>query len=101
MKFFFCTLFAFSILLSQAQTNKEIIFYKKAMAFSPLAMADIDHTILLSGEYRLHLKHALTADAGFVFASDYLSGAKHATGFLLRPAYRFYFGKSKTAYWQN
>lgn len=100
MKILLTLLLAAATLSLSAQKNKPLVVYKKAISLSPLALADIDHTVLLTGEYRLKPNLALLADAGYIFASDYRSNIKKTTGFNIRPSVRMYHGKRNKGYLQ-
>ncbi len=94
-------LVAATVAASAQKPTKPPVIYKKAISFSPLALADMDHTILLTGEYRLNNKLGLVLDAGYIFASDYLSETQKTWGFNIRPSVRFYYGKRNKAYLQG
>ncbi|HEU4470300.1 MAG TPA: hypothetical protein VFR58_04390 [Flavisolibacter sp.] len=67
--------------------------YTKAISFSPLALAQIDFTMMLGAEYRLRPGFSLYTDAGYIFSSAYLTdggNSRGASGFIIRPAARFY-----------
>jgi hypothetical protein len=93
-------LFSFCFLTSQSQNAKSPVVYKKAVSINPLALLDVDHTLMVTGEYRLKYNMALLADVGYVFFSDYLIDAKKAVGFHIKPAIRFYHGKRNKGYFQ-
>ena len=100
MKIFATLLLAAATLSLSAQNSKPPVVYKKAVSFSPLALADIDHMVMLTGEYRLNPKVALLTDVGYIFASDYRSMIKKTSGFNIRPAIRMYHGKRNKGYLQ-
>jgi hypothetical protein len=83
-----------------AQKSKPPVIYKKAISISPLALADLDHTLLLTGEYRFNNKLALVTDVGYIFASDYIGDVKTTWGFNIRPSLRMYYGKRNKGYLQ-
>jgi hypothetical protein len=85
-----------------AQTPKTDSLYTKALIISPLALADIDNTAILGGEYRFRDNMAILADVGYVFYSSYLDreNVKKTRGFTIRPAFRFYYGKQLSRYFQ-
>lgn len=73
-----------------------------AITFSPLALAQIDYTLLAGAEYRLKPRLHLAADAGYIFSSSYLeqgdSKMRQATGFIFRPGLK-YFPSAKENYY--
>ena len=83
-----------------AQEQRRPVIYKKAISLSPLALADIDHTLLLTGEYRLKPNLALVTDVGYIFASYYLSNIKSTWGINFRPSIRYYYGRRNKGYLQ-
>ncbi len=93
-------LLAAATLSASAQNKKPPVVYKQAVSFSPLALADMDHTLLLTGEYRLKPNLALLTDVGYIFASDYISSIKSTWGLNIRPALRVYHGKRNKGYLQ-
>ena len=100
MKAFFFLISFFIVFNSGAQNSRPPVIYKKAISLSPLALADLDHTLLLTGEYRFNNKLALVTDVGYIFASDYISNIKQTWGFNLRPSLRMYYGKRNKGYLQ-
>ena len=100
MKLLVTLLLAAATLSLSAQNSKPPVVYKQAISFSPLALADIDHTVMLTGEYRIKPNLALLADVGYVFASDYRSMIKKTAGFNIRPAVRIYHGRRNKGYLQ-
>lgn len=100
MKKSFLLLFLSAAIVASAQNKKQPVVYKKAISLSPLALADMDHTLMLTGEYRLHNKLALLVDAGYIFASEYFSQERKTWGYNIRPAIRMYYGKRNKGYLQ-
>lgn len=100
MKTFLLLLSLFVVANVGAQNNKPPVIYKKAISISPLALADLDHTLLLTGEYRFNNKLALVTDVGYIFASDYIGDEKKTWGFNFRPSLRMYYGKRNKGYLQ-
>lgn len=101
MKKVLILLLCVTTLAAAAQKNsKPPVVYKKAISISPFALADMDHNLLLTGEYRLKPKVALLADVGYIFASEYMSSIKGTWGFNFRPAVRLYYGKRNKGYLQ-
>lgn len=100
MKLILTLLLAAATLSLTAQTNRGPVVYKQAISLSPLALADIDHTVMLTGEYRPNPKVGLLVDAGYIFASEYRSNIKRTAGFNIRPAVRMYHGRRNRGYLQ-
>ena len=100
MKKIFLLLFAGAALGAAAQQAKPPIVYKQAISFNPLALADFDHTLMFTGEYRVKENIALLADVGYIFASDYLNQIQKTSGINIRPAVRWYYGKRNKGYLQ-
>lgn len=101
MKYFLGLLLLAATITATAQKSKPLLVYKKAISLSPLAMLDIDHTVLLTGEYRFNKKLALVTDVGYIFASEYISETKSTWGFNIRPGLRLYHGKRNRGYLQG
>jgi hypothetical protein len=77
--------------------------YQKAIHFSPLAVLQIDYTLMAGAEYRLRPNLALVLEGGYIFASSYLDELQNqsgGTGFIIRPAMRWYMGKKNRFYFQ-
>lgn len=100
MKKILLSLSLIACLSATAQKNKPPVIYKKAISISPFALADLDHTLLLTGEYRFSPKLGLVTDVGYIFASEYISDIKTTWGFNIRPSLRMYYGKRNKAYVQ-
>jgi len=100
MKLLLTLLLAAATLTLTAQTKRPPVVYQQAISISPFALADIDHMLLLTGEYRLKPNLALLADVGYIFASDYRSQIDKTSGFNIRPALRFYHGQRNKGYLQ-
>lgn len=100
MKYFLWLLLLAAATTTTAQKSKPPVVYQKAISMSPLALADVDHTLLLTGEYRFNSKLALVTDVGYIFASDYISETKRTWGFNIRPSLRMYHGKRNKGYLQ-
>ena len=100
MKYFLWLLLLAAATTTTAQKTKPPVVYQKAIGISPLALADLDHTLLLTGEYRFNRKFALVTDVGYIFASDYISETKATWGFNIRPSLRMYYGKRNKGYLQ-
>lgn len=73
-----------------------------ALTFSPLALAQIDYTLLAGAEYRLKPRLHVATDVGYIFSSSYLerdgNKMRQATGFLFRPGLK-YFPSAKGNYY--
>jgi hypothetical protein len=101
MKTFFGLLLLTATLNTAAQKTKPPVVYQKAISISPLALADVDHTLMLTGEYRFNNKLALVTDVGYIFASEYIGNTQKTWGFNIRPSIRMYYGKRNKGYLQG
>ncbi|MFL5811403.1 MAG: hypothetical protein ACJ749_17905 [Flavisolibacter sp.] len=94
-------LFLFTFYFAAAQKQKQMVMYGTAIHFSPLALIQVDYTVLVGGEYRLKPNLGLVADIGYIFGSAYLDPEDNqASGFVFRPSIRFYSGRRNNFYVQ-
>jgi hypothetical protein len=64
-----------------------------ALTASPLALLQLDYTLMGGAEYRLSPRVKLVADAGWIFASSIYGteeGAQGASGFIIRPGIKYF-----------
>jgi hypothetical protein len=86
-----------------AQNSKPAADYVKAIHFSPLAVFQIDYTLMGGAEYKLRPNFGLVIEAGYIFASSYMSDMQSnsgGTGLIIRPAARWYMGNKNRFYFQ-
>jgi hypothetical protein len=86
-----------------AQISTEVQDYKKAIHFSPLALIQVDYTLMAGFEYRQRPGFSWVMEAGYIFASAYLTDFETespGTGFIIRPSVRFYLGDKNRFYLQ-
>jgi hypothetical protein len=63
---------------------------------NPAGLLDFyDHNLSFGIEHRLSDHWAMSVDAAWIFASQYARNQGKATGFVIRPAVRRYFGRSR------
>lgn len=100
MKILFPLLFC--SLWTNAQITHPPVVYHSAIHLNPLALAQIDYTFLTGMEYRVRPKITIVGEAGYIFASDYISQKekKQAHGFIFRPSARFFVTDHKNFYLQ-
>lgn len=92
-----CLLFSWAAVAQVKVTN---LTYQKAVNISPMALADIDNTAMIGGEYRFKNNLSVLADVGYIFYSSYIEEAQKTRGFNVRPALRIYYGRSMAHYFQ-
>src|SRR3954470_16284890 len=95
--------FCLLMITAGAQTVPRPFTYKAAITFSPLALLQIDYTIMSGAEFRLKPRVSLVADVGYVFYSSYLGGNgtdNSGTGFMIRPGLRYYVNNTHSFYIQ-
>ena len=86
-----------------AQKPKLVEDYQKAIHFSPLALLQIDYTLMAGAEYRFRPNLAWVMEAGYIFASAYMTDFESETGgsgFIVRPSLRWYMGNKNRFYLQ-
>lgn len=103
MKTVLVLLLVFPFLL-QAQKNHPFTEAKEAISFSPLALAQIDYTALFGYENKLRNKLYFSMEAGYIFASGYVSNmndrSQRGRGFLLRPSIKWFLSTNNKFYLQ-
>ena len=73
------------------KTNVSEFERKLYVRLNLLGLADVlDHNLSTGIEYRFHPHWSTGTDAGWIFASSYLTTNKGANGLLVRPFIRFY-----------
>lgn len=87
------------------QLPKEPVYYKKAISFSPLALLQVDFTLMGGYEYRPKPGLGLVLEAGYIFGSAVVNSNNSdelltGTGFIVRPALRKYIGDRQVFYVQ-
>ena len=96
-------------LLVHAQKTKDNIDYKTAITFNPSMLLSIDYCFMAGAEYRIKPKMVLALEAGYIFASDKIGNWQNnqnqgqnqkATGFIIRPAIKFFVNEKNTFYFQ-
>src|SRR4051812_3841319 len=101
MRKFFLPILLIGSLMAHAQKQKPPLNYKAAFSFSPLALAQIDYTLMFGGEYRLRPGITLVTDIGYIFGSEYMKGeAKPAVGFVFRPSVKLFVNERNNFYLQ-
>ena len=78
-----------------AQQSKPVVAYEKSIHFSPLALLQIDYTLMAGAEYRVRPNFAWVMEAGYIFGSAYLTDFESrsgGSGFIIRPSIRWYMG---------
>lgn len=100
MKKFLPVLFIFMAACAQAQQKKDPIQYGHSISISPLALADFDNTLMLSGEHRFKPNLGFLLDAGLVVTSQFYENKKSALGFNIRPSIRLYYDRRLGSYGQ-
>ena len=69
------------------------------LRINPMGLIDpIETNLSLGTEYRFHESWATSADVAYVFQSYNVRNAKHAKGFIVRPAIRKYFDRGLNTY---
>ena len=89
--------------IALAQKSKPVEDYQKAIHFSPLALIQVDYTLMAGAEYRPRPNFALIMEAGYIFASSYLNDFENqspGSGFIIRPSVRWYMGNRNRFYFQ-
>ena len=65
--------------------------YKASVRFNFAGLADpIDNNISFGGEMFFHPDWSLTTDLAYIEYSSYFSEVKHASGYIIKPAVRYY-----------
>lgn len=93
MKYLFGAVLIAGWLSGGAQSTKKTLLYSKSVNVSPFALVDIDHGVMVGGEYRFRRNLSVSLDLDYIFYSNYYQEAKESKGFNVRPAFRYYFGK--------
>lgn len=93
MKYFLVAVLISGWFSGEAQKTKRTLKYNASVNISPFALADIDHAVMLGGEFRFKSNLSVLLEGGYIFYSHYYQEAKQSRGFNLRPAFRYYFGK--------
>lgn len=86
-----------------SQNSKPVQDYQKSIHLSPLALIQVDYTLMAGAEYRVRPNFAWVLEAGYIFASSYLSDFENespGSGFIVRPSVRFYMGNKNRFYLQ-
>ncbi|MGZ5189452.1 MAG: hypothetical protein ACXWCZ_00455 [Flavisolibacter sp.] len=102
MKLFILPFFLLCLQTTLAQKSKPED-YQKAIHFSPLALLQIDYTLMIGGEYRTRPNFAWVMEAGYIFASSYMDDFETnspGSGFIIRPSIRWYVGNKSRFYLQ-
>jgi hypothetical protein len=90
---------------AQTKTNERVTKdFDVNLRFSPLALARLKHnTVLFGFEKKLKGNYSIGADAGYIFLTTYLfDGTTHkASGFVVRPALRYYVSDKNRFYWEG
>ena len=88
----------------QLKKEKLPVEFTSAISFNPLALVMIDYTLLLGAEIRIKRNLGIVAEAGYIFASDYMEtfsgGNNKVSGFIFRPSARFYVNQRNNFYLQ-
>ncbi len=94
-----------SSIVAQQKTNERLTKdFDINLRFSPLALARLKHnTFLIGFEKKLKGNFSIGADAGYIFYTTYiLDGTSHkASGFVVRPALRYYVTDKNRFYWEG
>src|SRR5690349_10490876 len=92
-----------SVLFVQAQRTYPSD-YKHAIVFLPMSLVNIDYTLMAGYEYKFNPKLSLVSELGYILGSSYMRGDEQnstkASGFIIRPALRFYMNTRNNFYFQ-
>ncbi len=100
MKNYFAAILLLGCVAAGAQEKKTKLSYSKAVNISPFALADIDHGVMVGGEYRFAPRMSASLDLAYIFSTNYYQEAEKTRGFNIRPAFRYYFGKRQHEFLQ-
>jgi hypothetical protein len=75
--------------------------YTSAITFSPLALLQIDYTLMGGIEFRLQERLMLLTEGGYIYASSYIGNSAGASGFIIRPSVKFFPARRKNFYLQS
>ncbi len=102
MKTIVCSLLLFCSFAVVAQGDPDVYLprHRLAVSFNPLALANFDQMVMPGMEWRFRRQWSVVTDLGLVVKSGYLQEQNTASGFALRPALRFYHGRSERVYIQ-
>jgi hypothetical protein len=91
-------------IIADAQRTQPYTEVKSAISFNPLALIQVDYTVLAGYEHRLKPGLFLTTEIGYIFASSYIEadyqGTNTATGFTIRPSIKRFFNRNSRYYIQ-
>ncbi len=76
---------------------------RTAISLNPLTLAEIDLTVMAGFEYKLAPKFYMSNEAGYIFASQYISNGQstsNGTGFIIRPSVKWFVSENDRFYLQ-
>lgn len=109
MRYFFLPYLLFCFLAAGAQRQPDTSLFRKpagflgAVTFSPLALAQIDYTLMAGAEKWISRRFDGTLESGWIFASDFLGreGRQGESGFNIRPGIKYFITPTRRGYLQG
>lgn len=104
LPFLFCGFAATAQTTAKPARVPKLTDYVSGFTFSPLALAQIDNTLMLGAEHEINYRFHLTLEGGWIFHSSYFGAgndvSRNASGFIFRPGAKLFFSSLKQGYFQ-
>ncbi len=84
---------------TQSTDSSLVKLYTQAVRFNVLSLLDpFDGNLSVGGEYAFHPRLSVTTDLSFIFYSLYFQNKKWSLGYIIKPAFRYYFSDKRRGF---